>query len=150
MSDPEILKLEEFLPYRLSILSNTVSNSIADGYRGRFGLSVPDWRVMAVLARFPGSSAQDLVERTKMDKVAVSRSVSRLLQRGLLLKALSSEDRRRSELCLSEAGQGLYREIVPLARAYEEHLLGALSEEHRRVLDEVLDDLLQAARGLGG
>jgi len=148
LSKPDVIKLEEFLPYRLSILSNQVSNAIADGYRGRFGLSIPDWRVMAVLARFPGSSAQDLVEWTQMDKVAVSRGVSRMLERGLLLREISEEDRRRSELRLSEEGEEIYRQIIPMARAYESKLLEAISSEHRQLLDELLEDLQQAAEQL--
>ena len=148
MARKDVIKLEEFLPYRLSVLSNKVSNAIAEGYRGRFGMSIPDWRVMAVLARFPGSSAQDLVEWTQMDKVAVSRGVSRMLERGLLHRETSAADRRRSELRLSAAGQEVYSEIIPLARAYETQLLAAISGEHRKLLDEILDDLQQAAEQL--
>lgn len=148
MPDKDVIKLEEFLPYRLSALSNTVSNAIADAYKGRFGLSIPDWRVMAVLARLPGSSAQELVGWTRMDKVAVSRGVSRLLERGLLQKAVSTEDRRRSELRLSEQGEQVYQEIIPMARNYEASLLENISPEHRRLLDEILSDLQQAADGL--
>jgi DNA-binding MarR family transcriptional regulator len=144
----DVIKLEEFLPYRLSVLSNQVSNALAEGYRGRFGLSIPDWRVMAVLARFPGSSAQDLVERTRMDKVAVSRGVSRMLARGLLLRETSAEDRRRSELRLSAEGEAIYRQIIPMARAYESRLLESISAEHRQLLDDLLRDLQQAAEQL--
>ena len=150
LPDPDVIKLEEFLPYRLSMLSNKVSNAIASAYRDRFGMSIPDWRVMAVLARFPGSSAQDLVEWTQMDKVAVSRGVSRMLERGLLLRETSDEDRRRSELRLSSEGEEIYREIIPMARAYESQLLGAISAEHRELLDEILQDLQQAAEQLPG
>jgi len=148
VKSPEVMKLEEFLPYRLSILSNTVSNAIAEGYGERFGLSIPDWRVMAVLARFPGSSAQDLVTWTQMDKVAVSRGVSRLLERGLLHRVTSDVDRRRSELRLSGEGERVYTEIVPMARAYESQLLESISPEHRALLAEILADLQQAAEGL--
>jgi DNA-binding MarR family transcriptional regulator len=148
VTNEDVIKLEEFLPYRLSVLSNTVSNAIADDYRGRFGLSIPDWRVMAVLARLPGSSAQELVGWTRMDKVAVSRGVSRLLERGLLQKHMSEQDRRRSELRLSEQGEQVYRDIVPMARGYEASLLETISAEHRQLLDEILADLQQAAERL--
>ena len=141
----ETIALEEFLPYRLSVLSNTISNAIADLYRDRFGLGIPDWRVMAVLARFPGSSAQQLVERTRMDKVAVSRAVARLSERGLLTRAMSDEDRRRSRLELSEAGRGVYREIVPLARDYEAQLLSRIDAGDRALLTDMLLQLQQAA-----
>ena len=144
----DTIALEEFLPYRLSVLSNTISNAIADLYRDRFGLGIPDWRVMAVLARFPGSSAQQLVERTRMDKVAVSRAVARLSERGLLTRATSDEDRRRSRLELSEAGRDVYREIVPLARDYEAQLLSRLDAGHRALLTDMLLQLQQAAESL--
>ena len=144
----DVMKLEEFLPYRLSVLSNTVSNAIAELYRGQFELSIPDWRVIAVLARFPGSSAQSLVEHTRMDKVAVSRSVSRLQGRGLVQRLTSDEDRRRSELRLSSAGDAIYAQIIPLARDYETQLLDSLSSQQRTVLAELLLELQQAAEQL--
>src|SRR3546814_281012 len=79
-----VLDLERFLPYRLSVLSNRVSQTIADFYVERFGLAVTEWRVIAVLGRFAGLSANGVAVRTAMDKVAVSRAVARLLERGLL------------------------------------------------------------------
>ena len=144
------LLLEQFLPYRLSVLANTVSDSMASLYRDRFGLSIPDWRVMAVLARFPGSSAQGLVEHTRMDKVAISRSVSRLEERGLLLRQVADTDRRRSELWLSEQGEAVYAEIVPLARDFEMRLIEGLDDRQRKVMDELLVTLQAAAENLPG
>src|SRR5512147_221812 len=78
------LALDRFLPYRLSVLANTVSTSIARVYARRFGLSVPEWRVMAVLGMSPPLTAGDVCGRTAMDKVRVSRAVARLLRGGLL------------------------------------------------------------------
>lgn len=144
----EPLRLEEFLPYRLSVLTNTVSNAIADSYRQRFGLAIADWRIMAVLARFPGSSARELVERTRMDKVAVSRSVSRLVERRLITRDTDAADRRRSSLALSPAGDDIYRQIVPLARDYEQRLLERIDPGRRRELDVLLADLQSAAEAL--
>jgi DNA-binding MarR family transcriptional regulator len=149
VSNQDVINLEEFLPYRLSVLSNTVSNAIAQGYKGRFGLSIPDWRVMAVLARFPGSSAQELVRWTGMDKVAVSRGVSRLLERGLVQRDVAAEDRRRSQLRLSDAGCEVYREIVPVAQDYESQLLAGFSAEKKQLLEEILKDLQASAQRLG-
>ena len=76
------LDLEHFLPYRLSVLANTVSTALAGAYALRFGLTIPQWRVIAVLARTPGLAAADVVERTAMDKVAVSRAVAGLARHG--------------------------------------------------------------------
>ncbi len=146
----DAIELEQFLPYRLSRLTNTVSNAIAELYRDSFGLSIPDWRVMAVLARFPGSSAQDLVARTRMDKVAVSRSVARLVERGVINRSTRSDDRRRSLLVLSDEGRAVYARIVPMARNAESQLLAALSDKERAALDRLLDALQGAADTLVG
>jgi DNA-binding MarR family transcriptional regulator len=146
--ETDSIRLEEFLPYRLSVLTNTISNALAESYREQFGLGIPEWRVMAVLARFPGSSARELVEHTRMDKVAVSRSVSRLADRKFVSRATASEDRRRSRLNLSETGWAVYSRIVPVARDYETRLLASLSEQNRALLDDALDELQQAAERL--
>ena len=80
MSNPHLLQLDNFLPYRLSVLTNLVSTAIAGAYRERFGLSIPAWRVLAVLANSPDLSAAEVGQRTAMDKVAVSRAVRALLR----------------------------------------------------------------------
>lgn len=138
-----VLELERFLPYRLSVLSNRVSQTIADAYVERFGLAVTEWRVIAVLGRYPDLSANGVAERTAMDKVAVSRAVARLLERGLLRRAVHDGDRRRSVLALSEAGYRIYDEVAPLALECERRLLAHLSAEERATLDALLDRLLR-------
>ena len=141
MTRPQKLHLEKFLPYRLSVLSNTVSSAIAAAYFMNFGLSIPEWRVMAVLAANPGLSAAEVTARTAMDKVAVSRAVAHLLERGLLLREMHGDDRRRSVLALSEAGIRIYDEIVPLALGRERKLLATLDAEERRQLERILEKL---------
>ncbi|MCB1555130.1 MAG: MarR family transcriptional regulator [Xanthomonadales bacterium] len=136
-----ILNLEHFLPYRLSVLSNRVSADIARFYQNRFGLSVTEWRAMAVLGRFPGISAMEVAERTAMDKVAVSRAVNALLGRELLTRAFHESDRRRSMLRLSESGRQVYDEIVPLALRLEASLLDAFSDDEKQQLGRLLDKL---------
>ena len=136
------LQLEEFLPYRLSVLSNRISSEIAELYQSRFEISVTEWRVMAVLGRYPGVSAMEVAERTAMDKVAVSRAVNAMSERGLLEREVHSEDRRRSVLSLSSAGFALYDQIVPLVLDYERKLLSSLSRSEVKRLDLLLDALL--------
>jgi DNA-binding MarR family transcriptional regulator len=135
------LILEDFLPYRLAILSHSVSNSIATVYDKRFGLSIPEWRVIAIVGRFPGLSAVEVAERTVMDKVAVSRAVTKLIKRGRIDRQFADADRRRSILNLSEQGRKVHDEIAPLALQMEEDLLEGLSEEEIQVLDKVIDKL---------
>ena len=136
------LKLEDFLPYRLSILSNTVSQAIADDYQQRHDLGVTEWRVMAVLARFPGLSAREVAERTAMDKVAVSRALARLVDAGRVDRSVHADDKRRSVLRLSPAGWRIHDDVAPLARRRERELLARLDASERAWLTRILDKLL--------
>lgn len=122
-----VLELEQFLPYRLSVLSNRISQDIAGLYADRFGISITEWRVIAVLGRFPGLSANAVAERTAMDKVAVSRAVRALVDKDLVSQEFCGTDRRRSELTLSRRGFRIFDEIVPLALAYQHELLAAFA-----------------------
>ena len=148
--DRDALDLERFLPYRLSVLTNLVSGTIADAYQRRFDLTIPEWRVIAVLSRHPGLSAAEVGELTRMDAVAVSRAVARLLRAGRLRRAVSPLDRRRSVLSVSPAGAAVYREVAPLALGYERELLGALGTAQRAVLDHALTKLTERAQSLAG
>ena len=122
---PVLIDLDRFLPYRLSVLTNAVSGAIADVYQQRFDLTIPEWRVIAVLSRHPGLSAAEVASHTRMDAVAVSRAVSRLLRRGRIRRTMSATDRRRSVLHVSAAGAAMYREIAPFALQYERELQAA-------------------------
>lgn len=138
-----VLELERFLPYRLSVLSNRISQTIAHAYADRFGLAITEWRVIAVLGRYPGVSASEVAERTAMDKVAVSRTVARLLQRHLLQREIHRGDRRRSVLALSEAGYKVYDDVVPMALRYERELFAALDDGERATFDRLVSKLGQ-------
>lgn len=142
------LHLEHFVPYRLSVLTNIVSMSIAEAYEREFGLTIPQWRVVAVLARYPDLSAIEVAERTAMDKVAVSRAVQGLLASRRLVRTYDAGDRRRSRLKLSAAGRAVYTRVAPLALRYEEQLLDALSPSDRRALDRLIGRLTQRARDM--
>lgn len=140
------LRLEKFLPYRLSVLSNRVSNAIAQAYGTRFDLTIPAWRVMAILGRFPDLSAADLVEQTAMDKVAISRAVSSLFKNDYISRSEDPSDRRRQVLNLTELGREVYERIVPLAQQYENDLMSSLSAEERQQLDSIIEKLMDRAQ----
>ena len=143
------LILEDFLPYRLSITSHTVSTNIARVYEKRFGVSIPEWRVIAVLGRFPGLSAVEVADRTLMDKVAVSRAVTKLIKTGRIDREFADADRRRSILNLSEEGKKVHNEIAPLALEFEQQLVQNISEEDYEKFNSILEQLLDKARLLG-
>lgn len=146
------LRLEAFLPYRLSVLSNRISQAIAQGYEARFALAIPEWRVLAVLARHPGISAMRLGELTAMDKVAVSRALAALLRRKLIQRHWARDDRRRSELSLLPAGASIYDAVAAQALQREAELLSVLDSSERAALLSALSKLesggLQALRAM--
>jgi DNA-binding MarR family transcriptional regulator len=143
------LILEDFLPYRLSITSHTVSTNIAHIYEKRFGVSIPEWRVIAILGRFPGLSAVEVAERTLMDKVAVSRAVTKLIKNGRIDREFADADRRRSILNLSEEGKKVHNEIAPLALEFERSLVEDISADDYEKFNTILEQLLGKARQLG-
>lgn len=143
-----MLKLDDFLPYRLSVLSNTVSGAIAGAYSQRFGLSIPEWRVLAVLGQISDISAKQVAERTAMDKVRVSRAVALLVRKGHIERRTHHRDRRYSILRHSAAGRAIYERIVPLALACERKLLDILTVSERKTLDRLLAKLKIAADDL--
>ena len=143
-NDEELI-LEDFLPYRLAILSHTVSSLIARVYDKRFGVTIPEWRVILIVGRFPGLSAVEVAERTMLDKVAVSRAVTKLIKAGRIDREFADADRRRSILTLSEEGRKVHDEIAPLALAMEKDLLHGLDQEQIDTLNTVIERLLVRA-----
>ena len=143
------LILEDFLPYRLSITSHTVSTNIARVYEKRFGVSILEWRVIAILGRYPGLSAVEVSDRTLMDKVAVSRAVTKLIKNGRIDRQFADADRRRSILSLSEEGRQVHNEIALLALQFERKLLQDISDKDYETFNSILEQLLGKARQLG-
>jgi DNA-binding MarR family transcriptional regulator len=147
-SPAEALVLEAFLPYRLSILSNRISRAIARRYAKTFDLTIPEWRIIAVLGRKPSLTAKEIAEATEMDKVAVSRAVARLAAARRVAAKADPGDARRQMLSLTREGEVLHAKIAPIALTSEERLLAVLDTEERAQLNRLIDRLLDAARRL--
>lgn len=146
---PERFELEHFLPYWLSVLSNTISQGIAQFYEREYGLTIPEWRVMAVLGRYPGLTATELCERTVMDKVTVSRAVNALLERHYLERITAGDDRRKRPLRIADpAGRSVLESVVPFALAYQKQLLSGLSDADLATFRDLSTRLLAAATAL--
>ena len=148
ISNPKALNLKEFLPYRLSVVTNKISRNLGKLYSHRFNLSIAEWRVMAVLGQDSDLSADEVCDKTEMDKVTVSRAVTKLLGKKQIVRKFSDKDRRRSMLRLSRSGYAIYAQIVPLAISYENNLLAGLSKREQQQLDKLLDKLNQQAMNL--
>lgn len=137
--------LEQFFPYRLSVLANTVTRALAELYESEHDLSIAEWRLLAILARFGPVSANGVCQRSAMDKVRVSRAVQRAVARGLVDRTTDPDDRRRSALTLTAQGRSIYDRIVPLAREREAQILSALSRAEADALMAALQRLQTSA-----
>src|SRR5688572_29744511 len=147
-SPAELLILEDFLPYRLSILSNRVSRAIAARYAETFDLTIPEWRIIAVLGRRPGLTAKEVAEATEMDKVAVSRAVAKLVAARRIAVRADAEDARRQILSLTSQGESVHARIAPIALESEQRLLAPLTAREREQLDALIKRLLKASKTL--
>jgi len=138
---PSLLRLERFLPYRLSVASNRVSGLVAEAYSRLFGLSIPQWRVIAVLGEGVPLTQLAIVSQTVMDKMTVSRAVRPLVERGVIDRAPHGDDKRSQLLVLSDAGRALYESVAPAALAMEAALLDGFSREEIATLEAALEKL---------
>jgi DNA-binding MarR family transcriptional regulator len=141
-------ELAGFLPYQLSVASNAVSGLIAERYRKRFGLKIPEWRVMAVLGDAGDLTQRALAAATVMDKVAVNRAVRVLEERGLIARVPNPGDGRSHLLALTGEGRAIHGEVMPLARATERDLLAGLAPGEEAQLRSLLAGLRERARVL--
>jgi len=141
-------RLADFLPYMLSVTSNAVSGRIALEYRSRFGLRVPEWRVMAVLGDAGSLTQRELTALTLMDKVAVNRACKELEERGLAWRQPNSRDGRSHLLELTDDGHRMHGEIMPLALEMERRLLANFSEEEIAAFKSLLVRMKQEVRDL--
>jgi DNA-binding MarR family transcriptional regulator len=134
----EPLKLESFLPYRLNLLGSMVSEGLARVYSSRFGLDIPEWRVIATLGQFGASTAKTIGNHSHMHKTKVSRAVMALENKALVERQENAQDRREAFITLTPQGIDVYERIIPLAEAYEANLLQILDEANQKKLDELL------------
>lgn len=134
-------RLEAFLPYRLSVLANRLSRAFARRYQDEFGISIAEWRVIAVLGSFAPLSSNEIGDKTEMDKAKVSRAVAALLKAGLIAREGHPTDQRLIQLTLSRQGRKIYDAIVLRARALEAELTRGLSRRDLGRIHALLDQL---------
>ena len=145
-----ISRLADFLPYLMSITSNAVSSHIADEYRARFGLRVPEWRVITVLGHIGPLTQRELVNGTLMDKVAVNRACKVLEERGIVARTPNDRDGRSHHLELTESGRAVHAEVMPLTFDSYERIFAEITKEERETLKTLLNRIRDGVRNLDG
>lgn len=140
------MQLQQFLPYRLAVLAESVSRTMAAVYQRRFDLSRDEWRLLAALSETGRIQAAEAAQITTLAKMQASRALRSLESRGLVARETDERDRRHVMVSLQPAGRALLRQVAPLVLAREAWLLEALDEQERAVLDRALDKLLERSR----
>ncbi len=136
------LQLEQFVPYKLSIASNVVSDLIASSYQQKFHLSIPEWRLIAVLGERGQATQQQLCAITLMDKVTVSRAARTLHKRKLISKKPNLDDKRSQYLFLDLKGRSLYKQVSPQAIQLEAALLSNFKKNEIQHFLKMLNRLI--------
>ena len=132
------LRLDAFIPYLLSVTSNVVSDAIASTYQALFGLTIPEWRLIAVIGEDDGITQQQVGRRTRMDKVTVSRATIALVDRGLVERKPHSSDRRSQSLHLTKAGHDLYDQVAPKAIELEQRIFASFDPREVAAFSKML------------
>jgi DNA-binding MarR family transcriptional regulator len=149
-SPPEQLRLEQFLPYRLNVVGFFASRALGRIFGAHFGIDIPQWRVIAQLGEFGTLTARDIGELAQMHKTKVSRAVTELESRGLISRSENRQDKRESFVSLTPPGLRIYRQIVPLALAFEARWTDGIAPEELKVFERVLSTLTERGRLLAG
>lgn len=145
MDMPPPLRLEEFLPYRLNVLAATVSESLATLYAERYGIGIPEWRIIATLGQFGRMTGRDIASHSRMHKTTVSRAAAALEAKGWIKREANRADLREAFLALKPKGRAVYDDLVPRALSFADGLLDGLNAQERAVLDHLIRHLMLRA-----
>ena len=135
------LKLEQFLPYQLNVVSSLVSLALSRVYAQRYGIGVPEWRVLVTLGQFEAMTAKQIGAHTHMHKTKVSRAVALMEKRRLLARRANRDDMREAFLSLTAAGQTMYEEVAPHALDFTRRLTEILTPGDREAFNRALKQL---------
>ncbi len=145
---PNIPRLTDFLPYLMAITSNAVSSRIADEYRLRFGLRIPEWRVMAVLGDGGSMTQREMVNATVMDKVAINRACKVLEERGLVARSPNQRDGRSHHLELTPEGRALYAQVMPMTFEMFERIFTRIEPKEQEALKVLLSRIRDGVQAI--
>jgi DNA-binding MarR family transcriptional regulator len=144
-----LLKLEDFLPHRLNVLSSLISQALTGVY-ARYGIGIPEWRVLVTLGENVSMTGKAIGAKTHMHKTKVSRAVAQLEQRKLLVRRANRADRRESFLTLTPSGRSVYEELAPDALDFMARLFEVVSPADRPAFDRAMRELTRRSAELVG
>lgn len=142
-------RLEDFIPFKLAVVANRVSQSIGHLFETRFDIQIPEWRILMALYAYGRQPFYEVVERTSMDKARVSRAQRRLADLKMIETAVDPSDGRKLLLSITDSGARMCAQILPEAAAREAWYLAALTDEEHHQLDAILDKLMVRSREEG-
>lgn len=134
--------LDDFLPYQLAVLSNRISDRFARQYQQKFGISVPEWRLVAHLSQEEKVSVREIYKRVEMDKSKVSRAAARLVEAGYVSKNINPADRRLVELSLTAKGRAMTDEISPMGEKFQQEALAALPQQDQEIFKSAIKKMI--------
>ena len=137
------LKLEDFLPYRLNVCANIVSNALSRIYAERYNIGVPEWRVLVTLGQFGMMTAKAIGIHSHMHKTKVSRAVAMLERRKLVTRRANRDDLREAFLSLTPAGRDIYSDLAPSALEFARKLMETVEPADRAALGRALNKLTE-------
>jgi DNA-binding MarR family transcriptional regulator len=142
------LKLEKFLPYQLNVVASLVSLALSRVYARRYGIGVPEWRVLVTLGQYGVMTGKAIGAHTHMHKTKVSRAVALMEQRKLLVRRANRADMRESFLSLTAAGRTMYEEVAPHALDFAGRLTEILTPADREAFNRALQQLTERSAQL--
>lgn len=143
-----VLRLEDFLPYRLVVAASLVSQATSRTYAAQYGIGIAEWRVIATLGEFGTLTAKQIGAHSHMHKTKVSRAVAELTEKKMLARQPNREDKREAFLTLSDTGLEIYRKIAPAALELSQRMFGEVSANDRAAFERVLDKVTARAAAL--
>jgi DNA-binding MarR family transcriptional regulator len=142
------LKLEEFLPYRLNVVASLTSQALSRVYAERYGIGIPEWRVLVTLGQFGTMTGKAVGAHSHMHKTKVSRAVALLEQRNLLSRRANEADMRESLLSLTSAGRAMYEDLAPGALEFARRLMEVIDPADRDAFQRALGKVTERSARL--
>ena len=142
------LKLEEFLPYRLNVVASLASQALSRIYADRYGIGVPEWRVLVTLGQYGMMTGKAIGAHSHMHKTKVSRAVALLEKRKLAVRRANRADLREAFLALTPAGRMMYEDLAPIAIDFAKRLCEAMDPSDRAAFERAVDRLTERSAQL--